>query len=225
MSTIPSPDVSAALAEPASRRRRFQYSVRTLSIATILVLLAISHLATSFQLWKLRRDMQRMRGEVGLLDIGDRTKVHAVAIRDGRLNTWRWRVYVPPNKRIALCYSIGESKPDHFPRSRGGMNLEAGDHIVAASLFKNAQDQWRLAVGAPGAMEMGFGGDHVLATPLGASIWAHSVSGKTVAMTDGEPLVLVRLVAKRMPPGVAPTWGRKESGDGFQIWLDESTFE
>lgn len=166
-----------------------------------------------------------MRGDVGLLDIGDRTKVHAVGINDADLHSWRWRVYVPANKRINLCYATEERNPNTYPRNRGMMRLNPGEHIVAASLFQDGAGKWRLAVGAPSAIVDSFGGKHVLATPSPAAMSSYSVAGKTEVMPDNEPVLLIRLIAKRMPPGEAAAWSHinSDTGDGFQIWLEEST--
>jgi hypothetical protein len=220
--------VPASVKPDASSPRRVRFSLRALILTIVFLALAFSHVLTSIQLWKLRRDLQRMRGEVGLLDIQDWSQVHATRITNAEYGRWRFRIYVPPGKKVDLCWNADKSAHGYFPRGRGHTQLSEGEQFVMASIYQDENGKWKHSVASAGmAMGSEFVGDHVLATPTAAATWQYSVAGKTEVMKAKESLVLLRFVAKRTPPGESAAWGMLESvrGDGFQLWIEDQIDE
>lgn len=81
--------------KPTSRRAWFRFSLGQLLLATVILLLGVSHWRTSQDLYWARRELGIMRRSHGIVEVGDRSKIHVMAVSGLRFQQWKWRVYWP----------------------------------------------------------------------------------------------------------------------------------
>ena len=81
------------------------------SLLTLLLLVTIGALAVG--VWRagesvvpLRGELLRLRRELGSLTIADPAEIHAQAIPMVALNSWRWRIYLPPGRQYSLRAAV-----------------------------------------------------------------------------------------------------------------------
>ncbi|MDZ4779158.1 MAG: hypothetical protein SGJ19_02785 [Planctomycetia bacterium] len=88
---------------------RFRFSLRRFFVLLTLVVLAVSHLRTSYQFYLAEQELAKLRRETGYLQVGDPAAIHVVAVPFLDFETWRWRVYVPEGTTYRLYASSPES--------------------------------------------------------------------------------------------------------------------
>ncbi|WP_197526575.1 hypothetical protein [Botrimarina colliarenosi] len=93
-----------------------------MSLLSLTALVALS--ITTAMLWRdvgpLRAEVQRLRREAGVLTVSDPDLVHAIGVETYVTNAWKWRLWVPANRRVALHVSVsGVPNPHVFYPSNG----------------------------------------------------------------------------------------------------------
>jgi hypothetical protein len=81
-----------------------------LSLLSALLLLTIAGMAIVIvQLWRevgpLRREVQALRAEVGVLGIDDDRKIHAIQVKQPIGFQWTWRLWLPKGYDYWFCAS------------------------------------------------------------------------------------------------------------------------
>jgi hypothetical protein len=89
-----------------------RYSLRTL--ATLITIVAL--LATIAWLWreksKLQRGLTESRRQLGFLEVTDRSKIYATCVPgSGSNEAWRWRIYLPEDRKFNIVLSTGPLPP------------------------------------------------------------------------------------------------------------------
>ncbi len=142
----------AASAAPLSPRRRFQFSLATLLwLTTLAVCLAA--------LWAMYRDLQKAeselqtardevqkyRGEMGYLEISDRNKIYARAIKTTTNDQWSWRFYLPQVERYQVLIATDRISTEGFPDQSASIGgISPGEHRLDAFWEPGHDDKWRL---------------------------------------------------------------------------------
>src|SRR5690606_31982136 len=89
--------------------------------------LAVTVWRQSFEAEPLRQEVRRLRQELGHLTIDDENKIYAIQVPSADLNTKRFRVYLPKNRKFLLCSRIhtipgrklGQSRKEWFADKKG----------------------------------------------------------------------------------------------------------
>jgi hypothetical protein len=88
---------------------KFRFSILNLLLLTTVIALSIAVVQISGDLKEERRLRTELLQKGGIFEISDVTKVHVVPVHaTNEMQTYRWRVYVPPGRSIILNTS---SKP------------------------------------------------------------------------------------------------------------------
>lgn len=127
--------------------RRFRFSLRRMLLVIAVVVLALSHLLSSYRLFQANREIAKYRREMGYLDVSDPSKIHVVAIPSMEERTWRWRVYVPPGVDTLLRMEANDITPDGIP-SAGGASLPQGESIVELRCTEEQAGEWNVLCAA-----------------------------------------------------------------------------
>jgi cell division protein FtsB len=175
--------------------------------------------ALAAQLETQRQENDRLRAEIGYLKIGDRTKVHALALR--RLNDyhWQWRVYLPPGKQWHLYQVLGRIPRRGLNDIRNGKGtIDSGEFTIEAFIGRGAFGESRLVVVTPGrrfsqSIDEGEFEELVKA--------GHSTGGvgstKTEVFDAKGPIELIRLRKHPVPGSTADS---DEPEFGFMLWFE-----
>jgi len=59
---------------------RWAFSLRTMLLVGVLIVLAVSHLVTTWRLKEASSELQKLREEVGYLDVADPSRIYAVQV-------------------------------------------------------------------------------------------------------------------------------------------------
>lgn len=133
------------------RRRRFRFSLGSMTLVLFVICLIGSHLRTSWLLYDANRTLRQYRTEFGHLSIEDPTKVYVIAVDPHHELTWQWRVYIPPGAQYELCSIYREipginHQPDalKFPKERSShYPVSNGELLITLSIQRDGQDRWR----------------------------------------------------------------------------------
>jgi len=223
-----------------------------LSLLTALLLTTIVGLAIVVaQLWRevepLRIDVRRLRTEVGNLTVEDPAKACIIAVPTSEVDTWRWRVYLPPGNQYELCeYSGHLPKPSpHGDNSwydavrKDGVGSSSistalsGEITIESKIFKR-DGTWLLQTSATkrdDTTSTKSGGTTSIYQPSGDWLSDRRARSSTsdASLTDQlsleveQPILLLHLkrpIINDLPGGGHTSTMPTDSADGIVIWLE-----
>lgn len=133
-----------------------------ISILTALLLLTIAGLTVtvwrqSFEAEPLRQEVRRLRQELGHLTIDDENKIYAIQVPSADIDTRRFRVYLPQNRKFVLCSRIhtipgkksGQSRREWFATLGGSgstSTIDSGEFTIDVYVKRDDEkpDHWNL---------------------------------------------------------------------------------
>jgi hypothetical protein len=203
----------------ASRR---QFSLQTLLLMVFATGVLMFAIASHYEVRTLRTENQKMREELGILDIADRSKSYIRSVKAKEDKTWRWRMYLPKEKYL----SVGLVTHD-IPRSErmpgmaaqaGKRTFPAGEFELSVYLQQDVQGRWQAVFETPN------GRSRQLIEPQ-HSEWitrsgfssSSDVSSTSAEIKLGQPVVLLHLneMMKAGPPDT--------KSPGLLVWLADET--
>ncbi len=78
--------------------------MRMLIYLVTMVALITSHTIYFLKYYKLKRDFETLKKDFAVLEISDSELIHAVALPVVDQNTFRYRIYLPPNRKYSVKY-------------------------------------------------------------------------------------------------------------------------
>ncbi|MCX7425057.1 MAG: hypothetical protein NTW96_05440, partial [Planctomycetia bacterium] len=119
-------------------RFRLQYSLATLLLLVTVACMAVALWVTARELWTLRAENQQYRDESGYLTISDPKRLHVIQIPTTDADTWRWRLFVPDDRRFLLHTSVGDVSLAGYTGGSGTSTaIPAGEHTVSARIARD----------------------------------------------------------------------------------------
>jgi hypothetical protein len=219
--------------EDSMPRFRLQYSLATLLLVVTVACMAVALWVTSRELGTLRAESQRYRNESGYLTISDPKKLHVIKVPTTDGDTWRWRLFVPDDRKFLLHTSVGDVPLTGYTGGSGSSTaLSAGEHTVSARIARDISSNRVLRFDLGGGSSISTGMEGKRGDWLDREMRGYSTAGAGAGKTDsaepGQPLELLRLrvmevVEVKHPDGsitkdsVTP----KGSSDGFLIWIED----
>jgi hypothetical protein len=133
---------------------RVARSISLLSFLLVVMLLALglAALRLSQRAELAEREARALRDQAGALSVGDRGRVHAIALDSKDPRTWQWRLYVPKGNRYAWRIAAGAISRDSVPaRSVAGISGEPywksdNEVLVTANLRREPDGTWMFSV-------------------------------------------------------------------------------
>ncbi len=179
-----------------------------ISILTALLLMTIVGMAIVVALqWReigpLRAEVKKIRNETGRLNVEDKSKLWAIQVDTKNELTWKWRIWIPENRKFAVNVT-GESIPKRgFPQQNLGTIWfrQPGEQIVMYRIQRDPRDgEWY------GSMRAGSGSVGKDQQPwvkwASRTSESESVGRQTAVAKPGEPLCSCGTVYRR--PRVVP---------------------
>src|SRR3954470_7646684 len=110
-------DFPQPLASPlASRRaRRWTFSLRTMLLVGVVIVLAISHITTTGRLHQATKENRKLRAELGYLEITDQSQIHAIQVPSVESMFWKWRLHLPAGRQYSLKMVTRDVATKGFP--------------------------------------------------------------------------------------------------------------
>ena len=210
----------------ASPQRRWQFSLRATLLIIALVVVVISHIKTTLDLQEARRtveqqaiDIDLMRGELGIFEIEDPSKVHVLFIRLNQPDAYRYRVYLPPRKReYEICVGtqgvtlsgLPDDRYQFQPLRAGGVvPVDGRSFFVDVFLAKDANGEHHWHVRHPrGELLEPF---TPFATGGQSHVSAGNSAGRVIHSDPNEPIILVRWTPSDNFAGT--------SSEGLAVWI------
>jgi hypothetical protein len=207
----------------------------------------------SYKLWRevgpLRIENRRMRAQLGQLTIVDATKAYALQLPTFEDNTWRWRIYLPPDGQHVMYDRSGvlptrgnrdDSDWLEEVKSSGGGGTSFGSHLqgefmVVAKLLKDG-NRWKVAMSfTPGDSALSARVTSETTLEGATDDWpgdyrqrgriAAGVSMEQKSFATGEPIVLLaaqRAVVTKLPNGRRHTEKPEGPAEAIAIWIEPS---
>jgi hypothetical protein len=100
-----------------------RFSIRTLLVVTAFIACGITIWQLQRVVGPLKAEVKRLRDEVGVLNIEDETKVHAIQVRTNDELRWKWRLWIPPGRKYVLRTAGGMVPKTGFPSEGGTISI------------------------------------------------------------------------------------------------------
>lgn len=199
----------------------------------MLVTALVATSLTTVMLWRevdpLRKEVRRLRRAGGVLTISDPKRVHAVGVETHVTKAWKWRVWVPAGRRVAVHVAVSDIPDLHVAgsvpavKSSGRLELHRQntdaaqvDVTLAAEKLLDGTVRWNLKEGNVST--------HIPVPPK-ATEWLVGQSsgysgggraGYQVNENPGDPLLLLHQRQYYKSGQVPPL------GDGVVVWIEEA---
>lgn len=131
---------------------RRTYSLRALLITALAICLVLAYYSQSRDLRRAVEELRVLRDETGRLSVGDRSKVHAIAVATREPNTWQWRLFIPEGHRYSWNLACEDIPVDSVPEGGtiGASNepywQQDNEVLVTATLRQTSDHEWLFAV-------------------------------------------------------------------------------
>jgi len=219
-----------------------RFSLRGLLAATAFLAVVVSHVNTSLNLRRTERtiaqqhaELKRMRNELGVFDVEERNKAHVLFVRQMDEKAWRWRVYLPSQRRYMMKWAIDDVPDKGLASQWEGQQFQVlgrDDLTFTFDVFlrKGADGKWRWFLrrtgpGSSGELTCDAAADHPLIAP------SQPISGRIecggagqVTLSDpNEPLVLFRYqFIPQAEYEAAQAQGQQPAGTfpGIIVWIE-----
>lgn len=125
---------------------RWQVSLRTLFVITLLIGLAVAFVLNFNRMKNAETALEQLRKEVGYLGPSEEDEVAAVRIASDEPLVWQTRVRIPAKHRYRVAYSAvwrqATSKPDWF----AAQPVPEGESVITLRVMKDPRDdKWRIS--------------------------------------------------------------------------------
>ena len=209
--------------------RMTKFSIKGLLVFLTFIALGIALVLTQRELREKTTQLDSLLQESRYLKIVDDKMIHATNLPGFGQKSWRWRVYLPPDRqfRIRVAYDNVPANgiPDNSP-DRMICELPAGESILTSNIVKE-NEKWFLALHSEsnGVQNFDFTNDikgtntNWLSKRGGCSLHVAGDS-LTEVESSNEPFVLLSLRNGLSPaPGV--TAMNPNPTDGVVVWIEE----
>lgn len=222
-------------------RVQLRFSLRTFFVSLLLLSLVGSNLYVSWRWHEARKDVERLRDELGYLTIDDPAKFHVREVPTYEPLNWRWRIYVPPGQH---WFHVGVGHISKTGMGAGASSARGperptdslvGEYTMTARIERDPLGKWQLAVSWPdgrsttsinepyaGWLPTANRGPHIQVRKKyhvdiagGKPIGGSARKRETESFLADERVVLLRL---RAPDDLAADTG--QPCDGVLIWFD-----
>ena len=89
-----------------------RFTLTSLLLLVTVLALACTLIVNNNQWREERAELEELRGIAGRLVVSDITQVHATPVPTTAPLTWRWQIYLPPDKRYRLAIGNAELQKD-----------------------------------------------------------------------------------------------------------------
>jgi hypothetical protein len=229
----------------APKRRGGRFSVR-FSLLSLLIAAAIVCVAAAFygvrrreaiairelesvraQAKQQEETIERLRAELGYLTIGDKGKIHALQLPTHDEYHWKWRVYLPPERRWKLFGGTGNVPSQGYENVPHNMStIEGGEFTLEVFIDNDPEGRPRLVYRTPvSTTRMGISPAEFALLKANGHSWAGVGRGMVQMRDAGQPIQLMRL---RVNEEFAKSSGGSSyrTSDqpqfGFLIWIEEA---
>ena len=225
---------STAAAPAVPTRGRFQYSLSTLMLVTVIVACVCAMFTMYRELirtWAERQaaveEVKKYRHNMGFLDITDPKMIYARGVLDAMPEYCSWRVYLPEGRKYQLGVATKGITDRQLPADRSAATvvpLAAGEHVIEASSEKDREGKWHLYVSIAG--DCCINGIAILPLEAGGKspYWYDYLSPSRGTLLDPKQSFYLLWLRKQKGDGSGADneWlGGSEPADGVVIWIEE----
>ena len=226
-------------ARQASAGRWPRYSLRWLLAATAFLAVFGSHLNTSLNLRRAQQaiaeqqaELKRLRSELGIFAISDPAKAHVLFVSQPEDKLWRWRVYLPPQRRYLMKWATDDVAGQGLATQWEGQDFQAFAHddptfTVDVFLRKGSDGKWRWFLRHPwGELTREVPADHPLVTPMQPIVIRGDPrnNARELELSDPrQPVVLFRYqLIPQAEYDAAQAKGEQPTGPypGIMVWIE-----
>jgi hypothetical protein len=134
---------------PSQIRFSLRGAFAAIALVAVVLSLWISYRAAD-ENKRLRAENTRLRNESGELTIepGNEDKVHAIKVATLDAYTWRWRIYAPKGRPIALRIVSERILADgkSYGNGESAFGLSPGETLITLGLRRSPKGQWEWVV-------------------------------------------------------------------------------
>ncbi|MEQ8846395.1 hypothetical protein [Botrimarina sp.] len=193
-----------------------------LSLLSLLLIVAVvASSLTTAMLWSevgpFRREVSRLREEVGELDLQDPTRLHAMRVETRDDLEWKWRLWIPQGVAYKLRTDAEAIPAEGYPRGGGTIWLrEPGELVVRYVIRRDARSGgWRGSLKTRGG-SVGSDAAPWVEWPS-RTYTSGGVGTSTRAFPADQTVDLIRL---RVGENVKSTDDIADPAPGFVVWLE-----
>lgn len=122
-----------------AKKRRIQFSLGTLLMSVITLGACMGFYLTYRENTRLRNENEKMRDEVGFLDVTDPEKAWICTVKTDVPHKWLRRLYVPKDGDYRIGYQTFEVGLNGIDRTKAeytNFHLRRGSHVIELNIYK-----------------------------------------------------------------------------------------
>ena len=214
-----------------ARRWRFQFSLSTLLLFTVIVALVMASLVMYRRMKRAEEELDKVRDIAGYLKVEDENLFYAVAIQTGEPWTWRWRVFLPAGHKYSWHTESGEIPVAGMPHGNGASSynslplINGTEAIVYMTLRKGLDGRWLLTLSCQATnmkdRQTVSVSDEIVDQILTANMTEEQCLGdvKAVSCKLDQPVVFLKhRIGEKQPGG---SWRTSQNPTpGIMVWLE-----
>jgi hypothetical protein len=119
MATLPQIEPGDTGNADRARRWRFQFSLSTLLLFTVIVAIAVASVVMYRRMKRAEEEFEKVRDMAGYLKVEDENLFYAIALECHEPWTWRWRVHLPAGYKYSWNVATRDIPRTGIPRHEG----------------------------------------------------------------------------------------------------------
>lgn len=123
-----------------------RFSLKSLVVVTAFIVLAVSHWQTSRRAAEMAVTLRALREEFNLIEVKDPKMAYVKRHRSDGDNTWKYSVYLPPDRRFALYQTSGPAKPGELPTRGSATEFKRSGHFTLTVKLESRHGRFVLRV-------------------------------------------------------------------------------
>ena len=189
--------------------RFFRISLLSFILLVSLICVSVSHVQVTRDNVTLRQRVTDLEDDLGFIKVEDPDKVYVRQLESVESLTWRFRIYLPPNKRYMIKNKIG--------RGGSGSSLQLDEQVTLTVGLKPSQrvspDGWEFRYVMPGRAGGGMADAQAVSRMLASDVfeWAKMRHDTREFAADSE-IELLSLSKGEVRVWLEPDRPRKKQG-------------
>jgi len=115
-----------------SRLKMFRprFSLFTLLLLTTIISLSVALWRVGSEVVPLREEVRELRNELGILQINESDKIHAIRVETFEDSFYRFRIYLPKGKQYTFNYAYSDIPVEGVPTAAESSSVEPGEYLI-----------------------------------------------------------------------------------------------
>ena len=115
---------------PPQSKRRIRFSILNMLLLTAIVALSITVAMQWREVGPLREEVRRHCDELGIFNVGDTKRIHAIRVPTEDDEPRKYRIYLPPGRKYTINYKANHIPSEGISEFADPHEIESGGYLI-----------------------------------------------------------------------------------------------